>query len=289
MKKPTAILTGDWHLREDTPVCRTDDFWTTQWEKIDFIADLQQKYNCPVIHSGDLFNHWKPSPYLLNKTMRHIPKEFYTVYGNHDLPQHNIELADKCGINVLHEAKRINVLNGTHWNQKPEVASLLFCPTGIEKRILVWHVMTYAGKEPWPGCPDPNSSVILKKYNDYDLIVTGHNHQTFISKHKNRILVNPGSLTRQTADQIDHQPCVFLWYADTNEIEEVLIPIKDNVISRDHIERKKDHDTRIEAFVSRLNTEWEASISFEENLERLIQINEVRQSVKQIIYQAIES
>ena len=101
MKNPTAILTGDWHLREDSPTCRTDDFWTTQWEKVDFVSDLQKKYNCQVIHSGDLFNHWKPSPYLLNKTMRHIPKEFYTVYGNHDLPQHNIELADKCGINVL--------------------------------------------------------------------------------------------------------------------------------------------------------------------------------------------
>jgi DNA repair exonuclease SbcCD nuclease subunit len=288
MKNPTAILTGDWHLREDSPTCRTDDFWTTQWEKVDFVSDLQKKYNCQVIHSGDLFNHWKPSPYLLNKTMRHIPKEFYTVYGNHDLPQHNIELADKCGINVLHEAERLNVLNGTHWNQKPEVASLLFCPTGIEKRILVWHVMTFAGKEPWPGCPDPKSSTILKKYPDYNLIVTGHNHQTFISKYKNRILVNPGSLTRQTADQIDHQPCVFLWYADTNEIEEVLIPIKDNVISRDHIEKKKDHDTRIEAFVSRLNTEWEASISFEENLARLIKKNEIRQSVQQIIYQAVE-
>ena len=51
-----AILTGDWHLREDTPICRTDDFQTAQWEKVRIISDLQKKYNCPVIHSGDLFH-----------------------------------------------------------------------------------------------------------------------------------------------------------------------------------------------------------------------------------------
>lgn len=285
MKKVTAILTGDWHLREDIPVCRADDFWSAQWKKVDFVSELQQKHGCSVIHSGDLFNHWKPSPFLLNTTIQHLPKQFYTVYGNHDLPQHSLDLAEKCGINVLKNADKLTVLDSTHWGQTPEHGSFLFPASNV--KVLVWHVMTYAGKEPWPGCPDPEASVFLKKYTAFNLIVTGHNHQTFVSRYKNRILVNPGSLTRQTADQMNHQPCVFLWYAETNEIEEILIPIEDNVISRDHIERKKDHDTRIEAFVSRLNTEWEASISFEENLERLIKKNEVRQSVIQIIYQAV--
>ena len=64
-------------------------------------SDLQQKYDCPVYHAGDLFDYWKPSPALLAKTMEHLPKDFYTAYGNHDLPQHNIELAYKKIVNNL--------------------------------------------------------------------------------------------------------------------------------------------------------------------------------------------
>jgi len=30
-KKPTAILTSDWHLREDTPACWIGDCQKEQW------------------------------------------------------------------------------------------------------------------------------------------------------------------------------------------------------------------------------------------------------------------
>ena len=43
---PNLILTADWHLREDQPVCRTDDFWKAQWAKIDFINDLAEHEGC---------------------------------------------------------------------------------------------------------------------------------------------------------------------------------------------------------------------------------------------------
>ncbi|KKL99820.1 hypothetical protein LCGC14_1810530, partial [marine sediment metagenome] len=86
--KPDLILTSDWHLREDTPICRTDDFWSAQWNKVDQVMALQSKYDCPILHAGDLFHHWKPSPYLLSETIDHLQgSRFYTVYGQHDLPQ----------------------------------------------------------------------------------------------------------------------------------------------------------------------------------------------------------
>jgi hypothetical protein len=46
--KPTAILTADWHLRDTQPICRTDDFWESQWIKANYIMELQRKYGCPV-------------------------------------------------------------------------------------------------------------------------------------------------------------------------------------------------------------------------------------------------
>jgi len=117
-KEPDAILTADWHLREDTPTCRTDDFWEAQWNKVDQICQLQVKYNdCPILHAGDLFDHWKPSPFLLSTALLYLPeigREFWTIYGNHDLPNHSIELAKKTGMMTLVNALAIEILPGCH-------------------------------------------------------------------------------------------------------------------------------------------------------------------------------
>lgn len=283
---PTAILTGDWHLREDQPLCRTDDFQKKQWEKVDFIASLQRQHNCPVIHSGDLFDHWKPSPYLLSMAIERLPKEFYTVYGNHDLPQHSLELAHKCGVNTLVKAGRIQLLQNTHWGKTPEKddASLLI----NSQYILVWHVMTYSGKSPWPGCTDPQAMKILRDYPYMNLIVTGHNHQSFALEDDGRWLVNPGMITRQEADQADFRPRVYLWCSETNTVKPVYLPIDEGVVTRKHIDQHEQRDSRIEAFISRLSDEWKVGLSFEENLERFASNNQIRESVMQIVRQAVD-
>ena len=73
-KTPDAILTADWHLRDDVPVCRTDDYWAAQWTKIEFIVDLANEYDCPIYNAGDIFHKWKASPYLLYHTIYQINK-----------------------------------------------------------------------------------------------------------------------------------------------------------------------------------------------------------------------
>ena len=284
-KRASAILTSDWHLRETTPVCRTDDFWTTQMNKINFIYFLQRKHECPVIHAGDLFHHWKPSPYLLSMVIGTLPDQFATVYGQHDLPQHSLDLKDKSGIYVLESAIWVTVLDGCSWGQLPEAPSIEIGG----RKILVWHNFTYIGKDPWPGCNAPKAYALLEKYKQFDLIVTGDNHQSFTFRSPNgNLLVNPGSLTRQDADQIDFQPKVYLYYAETNEVEVVEIPIEMGVITRDHIEKVQERDDRIDAFVSSLNTDFSATISFEKNMEMFLQTNRIRKDVKNIIYKSME-
>lgn len=291
-KAPDAILTADWHLREDQPTCRTDNFTEAQWKKVDFVKDLQRKYDCPVFHAGDLFNHWKPSPNLLSETIKHLPNQFNTILGNHDLPQHNFELAFKSGVWTLMTAKELNILwTECHWGKTPpnRIPGFEYKPLIIQNRkILIWHIMTYKGKPPWPGCVDPTSTKLLRKYPQYNLILTGHNHQSFVEEHEGRLLVNPGSLTRYKADQIDHKPCVYLWYADTNTVKPIYLPVESDVISREHIEHQQERNERIDAFISRLDTDFKADVSFEENLERFEKANNIRQSVIQIIHKAIE-
>lgn len=290
-KQADAILTGDWHLQETTPIARTDDFWNMQWKKLDFISKLQKKHNCPVVHSGDLFEHWKPSPMLLSKTIEHLPKWFWTVYGNHDLPQHNLELAYKSGIHVLERAVQLTVLNNCHWLQQPEKGKCSYqgqFAKNLNRSMLVWHTMCYQGKKPWPNCTDPKASKLLRKYPEYDLILTGHNHKPFVETYQGRLLVNPGSIFRLKADQQDHKPRVYLWYADTNTVDAVYLPIEENVISREHLEIKQKRDNRIDAFISTLDTDWEAKMSFEDNIEVFRKKNKVKKSVMEIVYDAIQ-
>lgn len=284
-KKGDAILTGDWHLQEKQPVARTDDFWKTQWRKLDFISELQKKHKCPVINAADLYDYWKPSLELVSETVLHLPNKFWTNYGNHDLPQHNLELAKKCGVYNLWINGQLELLHGTHWNQIPTDPSCII----QDKKILVWHTMTYQGKRPWPDCTDPKAVKLLRKYPQFDLILTGHNHKPFVEYYKDRCLVNPGSIFRLTADQKDFKPRVYLWYADTNTVEPVYLPIEENVISTEHLEVKKERNERIEAFVSTLDTDWKAKLSFEENLERLKKKNNIRPAVMSIIYEALEN
>ena len=286
-KIPSAILTSDWHLRETTPLCRTDDYWNSQWRKVDFVSNLQRKYDCPVIHAGDLYDKWKITTYLSKITMQHLPSQFYTIYGQHDLPSHSIQLSEKCGIDLLQEAGKLTVLPECHWGQEPNKGSLFFPNMNPDRLILVWHHLTYQQK-PFPGASGGMAAGLLRKYPQFDLIVTGDNHQAFVEEYQGRLLVNPGSLMRMDADQIDFKPRVYLWYADTNTVTPVYLPIEEGVVSREHIDRTKQRNDRIDAFISKLDGDWKAGTSFEQNLEEFKEKNKIRDSVMNIIYKAIE-
>jgi DNA repair exonuclease SbcCD nuclease subunit len=287
--KADAILTADWHLREPekNPICRTDNFWETQWKKVKFISNLQEQHDCPVFHAGDLFDHWKPSPYLLSMAITHLPKDFRTVYGNHDLPQHNLDLIHKTGIYTLQHAKALSVLDVYHWGQDPKTHAAKELETVVKGNfVLVWHIYTYQTKT-WPGNTAPKAAKLLRQYPKYDLILTGDNHQAFVEEYEGKLLVNPGSIFRMDADQIDFKPRVYLYYADTNSVEPVFLPIEP-VITREHIEGKEERDNRIQAFVERLNTDYEGGVSFEDNLEKFFSNNRVHTSIKDIIYKSLE-
>ena len=293
-ENPTAILTADWHIRESIPVCRTDDFWKAQWGKVKFINDLQQKYdNTGILFAGDLYDTWKPSPLLLTMGIKLFPQAMECIYGNHDLPQHSLEQASKCGMNTLSESDTIFIHESCHWGMEPDgkKSKLLFCiPNDQIKRVLLWHVMTYpSGNPPWPGCEDLSAGQILDKYPEYDLIVTGHNHKTFIEEKDGRPLVNPGSLMRQDADQIDHKPCVFLWYAESNRIERVEIPHEKDVISREHLDKPNARKERLRAYIENMSTDWEAALSFAKNLEKHFKENKsITKMLKDLIWQSME-
>jgi len=289
-KEVNLILSSDWHLRDDTPICRTDDFQLSQWKKVKEISKLQKRYQCPVICAGDLFHHWKASPFLIAQAIKQLPEQFHTIYGQHDLPQHNFELRGKAAIAPLQESRRLTVLPGAHWHDLPVTSMLL--PYGHrtqERQILVWHKFVWDGKEiPWPGCEEMTAMEVLKKYPDYDLIVTGDHHKPFIQEYRGRLLVNPGCLTRQASNYHNHRPRVYLYNATDNSVEIHYLSIEEGVVSREHIEKKEEVDKRMTAFISRLNEEWAIGSSFEDNLKQFFSSNRVKNIVEKLVYKSLE-
>lgn len=283
---PEAILCADIHLMEASPVCRLDEFVEeTQWEKIRWLKELARSFDCPVFHAGDLFHFWKPSPELLSRAIEELPKNFYTVYGNHDLPQHSMELAHKSGVHTLEKAKALTIFKNGHWGEAITEPTM---DVYHGRAIRVQHVMTYQGTAPYPGCTAPRGATLLRKHPQFDLILTGDNHVPFVEYHEGRVLVNPGSLFRITAVQTEHRPRVYLYYPESNTVEAVFVPIKDGVISTEHIASVEERDARIGAFVSSLENDWEAGTSFQDNLRRFCEANAVGADVLAIINRIID-
>lgn len=283
--KPSAIFCGDIHLRDKKPIARTDEYFPAMWEKFMFIDSLGIKYGCPILCSGDFYDHWKPSPELLSSTIEAINADWFSIYGDHDLAAHSLDLKYKSGLTTLEKAGKITILKGGHGTNKlKDTLPDKVQPIMIEgKLIMLWHILTWHKELPYPGCESSNAKDLLKKNPQYDCIVTGDNHIPFVVKHKGRILVNTGSMMRNRADQINYKPAVWLYYAETNEVKSVYLPIEKGVISREHIEIKNERNERIDAFIGRLKTDFKLTMNFKQNLIRFFNKNKTKKKVKKII------
>jgi len=91
-----------------------------------------------------------------------------------------------------------------------------------------------------------------------------------------------------SADQANYQPFCFLYYADTNTVEPVPFPMSRDVHSERYIRAKQEQNVRIEAYIERINRDWDKGLSFEQNLETFFEKNQTPTSVRGIIWQSLE-
>ncbi len=302
-RSPSCILTSDWHIRPDQPVARTDDYIKALFGKLLFIFVEAKTYGCPILLAGDLghragVRNW---PFwLLHWCLINFPEvEIIAIPGQHDLPNHSLELINESAVGVLYEGKAItlysniiecNILRNFYLTVFPFGKSLSTTNSIKRPNIAMTHQMVLEGKPLWPGQKAPKAMELLKKYPQYDLILSGDNHNAFTAEYEGRHLVNPGSLMRSNADQVDHKPRIYLWYAETNEIECVYIPIEADVLSREHIKKNKQREDRYQSFVIQAKESWnksELSSSFENNMDVLFETTRLRKPVKDKIIGAM--
>lgn len=306
-----AILCADIHLRDDCPMCREpEEFMAAQRRKLGFIGALCQKSHCPLLCAGDFFDNWKPSPSLITMALELLPTPTIIVPGQHDLQNHDLKSLWRTGLGTL-EAGGKGVILFSPGAGFVEGYKPIYTPAGtvyglaygqgledlpktpLKKtvNILLWHHLTCQDKQPWPDAGAETSHALLKKLPAFDLVVTGDNHQQFYSGGtKGTLLCNPGSMTRQTADQVDFEPAVFGWNAPNNSLTRILLPIDPKAVRTGHLggEKREDRDARMTAYVKRAARQYEARLSFTKNLEKHFKVNEEPKGVEEKTWKAVD-
>lgn len=299
--KATAILCADIHIRADSPKARTDDFHAAMWAKWSAILKLaHENDNCPVLVAGDLGERAEWPNWLLERFINEwmayeVP--VLAIPGQHDLPGHNLDMLERSALGVLDAAGVVTVMvddwldigNNVAVQPFPYGTEMQGHVTGKKYNVAMAHQLVTEGAAPeWKGQAVNPGKALLKKFPEYNLIITGDNHKPFTVKYEGRVLANPGSMMRTTADQIGHRPRVYKWWAETNECAVHYLPIKRGVISREHLEVQAEKDKRMEAFVRSVKNRKELKLSFEDNMEAHLTDNPAPDGVVGKIWAAME-
>jgi len=281
------ILTSDWHIRYDIPICRKDNFLDIQENTLEFIYATAKKHNAAVIIAGDIFHRAIPekSQELEILLFKHIKKApTYIIAGNHDLKYHRVSNIEKGSFGVLkhsdivqeNDIEGINFYNYSEQLQKDK------------KGIAVLH--RYCEKDNLPEYIEDGITAesLIDDFN-YDLYVVGDNHRGFIYEKNNKIVVNCGSITRQTVDQKDYKPFITLYDTATKTTKQIFLPDSnpDDIIDY-HITEKNNRDNRINSFIEKLQHGTLLDLSFEGNLKRYVLENKIKNNVNEIILQTLQ-
>jgi DNA repair exonuclease SbcCD nuclease subunit len=286
-KEVDAIFAADIHLRDTQPIARTDDYWKAQGLKFSFILGLAAEFKVPLYVAGDFFDQPKVSQYLeawVIRTIRECGKpEIIVIPGQHDLPNHNLDLIDKSSLMVLESALSLKIRK-TPWDIGFAVEKIK------ERTVMLMHTMVYKETPIHEKVGGSKAAALLKRNPKADIMITGDNHETFIVEKEGRLLVNPGSMMRMDADQAKHRPVVFLYSAKNNKVKPVYLSIEKEVLSREHLDRKEIKNKKILSFVRRIKDDYEVGISFRKNMKAFLTANEkkIRPPVKDLVWELID-
>ena len=300
---------GDIHARDSKPRYRSDDYEDTLFGKIKWGIDLAIEKQCEhIILPGDIFETHRASNNVIWKLIKLMLFDdsnsfdnFLGVIGNHDAPFHNL-LSTNCPINILRAAGAFLLLHkdivyksgevdfyGASWGEDiPKIKD------ENAFNVLVIHKMIIGEDKLWEGQENYVTARTLLAKNKFDLIISGDNHQTFVSEYKGKTLLNMGSLGRMTAAQIDHKPTVAIYNTDTRNYELFEVPIKpaSEVFNLEEIKYKKEvaqENAKIKEYINILSNDGEKQEwNYIDNLHNFMYSANTNDAVKEIVLSTLE-
>lgn len=291
------IISADYHLRNDLPKCRMDEDWIqTQKDALSFISESANKRNAAVAVIGDIFHQANVPAKIVSmfiEFVQSVKNGVYILAGNHDLQYHNWNNLHNSSFSILDSLvadKRTNL----HYLSEigdAQPFGITVEPDKMWSKILFIHELIFPSKKELPTfIKARTANDLIKEYKNADLICTGDNHNHFYIEKNNVHVINPGCITRQTADMKDYQPVIY--YVDTDDLHSIKsIKLPDNkeiVITDRYLKMEDDRENRIEAFVTSIRESKDISLDFADNVRKGIQKNKFSIKTIQIINELIE-
>ncbi|MGE4274086.1 MAG: exonuclease SbcCD subunit D [Desulfitobacterium sp.] len=288
MKK--FIICGDLHFRSEKPRNRKDNFEEAMVQKLKEVFGLAYELSADVIIPGDIFDTANVSLKTIAELGSIISEsgvQVLAISGNHDLPAGNKAALARTPFGLLEKL-------GIVWNIEDEcfeifnMGDLRIYVTGCgfdfqtdtpegmkqfksddasdedELSIHVVHSMLLAASPSFPM----RHTIIDQVETDADIIISGHYHEGFgIHRRKDgKLFINPGALCRLSASEAEMKRTVqvaLLTIRSKTDFDAELIPLQsarpaEEVLDREAIVDKKEHDNWLESFFESLSHEGEA-------------------------------
>ena len=279
------ILTGDWHYRSTNPTMRIDNYNQVMLEKIAWIVRMTNEEGAVLLNAGDVFDSPRIGFEALNNlidTLSNLGNPMVMVRGNHDTHFHSKDTRNTpyntlISAGVAIEPPQYSVA-GLGWEDEDPG----------EGDVLLAHAQVYEG-EPPHYMPDAlSANDFIRKYPGHGYYCVGDIHIPCYYRN----LIVPGSIMRMTSAQVDYKPAVWFLDTDTDEVEQVFIPINNGVFDTDKIDRRKDSkdlsDEAISVFVESIDCKVDKP-DYVKNLDLVLAEAKPNKDVKQVVSTIMES
>ena len=278
------LITADWHVKGERPVCRTDENWLeSQRKTISEIRFIFEKSGCEQIWIlGDLFDAPKCSTAAVNMLIDELKKfpadSVKVLCGNHDLKDHSYSNLEECSIGTIKHLfgdvpDKVGCL-------KVSAKPFALDDKEIDADIVCTHQLTFPDEKsrPMPGC-GTLAQELLDLWRDAQIIFTGDYHHAFIYEEDwdtlpARYVVTPGCINIQKADELDYKPSVVIWDTDATlnrvAFEQVYLNSQCESCTRDHIEAREQKEEMLSEVVETIKGGAEITLDFDSNLENAV-------------------
>lgn len=290
MDKPLFLACADVHICENAPSFRSEepDWFAAQARQLEWLGQMMEKYEVPLVIAGDIFDRAQGSTRLVNFIADHFPKAI-ACPGNHDLPYHSLDRLDLSSYGSLLRMGKIDGVGGikrirVHGH---EVAFHLFpygeplhpCESAGDINVAVIHHFVWVGDSPLSKfMPDCELGMLLEQMPGYDYYVFGDNHEPF---HVDNV-INCGSFFRRKKGDEDYQPTVPLVYA--NHVQFLPVPVHEDIVTTAETkEQKADSKYDFEQFFQSLKEAEKLSCDISSLLQEELLKQEIKPEVRQAI------
>lgn len=319
MREPVAIAVSDIHLSARAPIFRSvEENWIeTQRGYLRQIIRLSEmdnpkvtggKYILPILIAGDIFDKALLPPEVLTLALEELDGA-YAVAGNHDLLHHRLEEMHRSAYGVLVAAWHITDVKPGHpiiIEDSPYPIRLHGFPYGVEVEplkkpskhyleIALVHDYIWRVGSGYNGAPEEKKvNAHLSRVRGYDIALFGDNHMTVnynLSRDAPQFpaIFNPGGFAIRKSDEKLHKPMAGIIYSDGTIEPHYLDISQDRYLDLTQLVIALTNTIGMNSFVEELLELADHSLDFAEHLYKLLEREKVPESVKSLIFKALDT